>query len=208
MRRRPGQLLVSALTATLALVTVGWAATGQLPLVSERAAPSAVTAQATGPLVANDHEGRAVLTAEGMAPGAVRTGEVTIGNAGDGAGAFTLSADAAPGSAPGGGGLSGVLDLRVLDVSGAEAATVYAGTVRALHRVALGTLAAHEMRRYRFELRFPAGRAAAIDDVHQGASTTVTFTWDAAATGARPLPAPDSAPEPAPVAPAPAAPAP
>ena len=92
-----------------------------------------MTAQATGPLVANDLEGSAVLHADALAPGETTTGEVTIRNAGDAAGAFTLSPSAALDTgAPPAGPLSAVLDLTVTDVSDATPATVFAGKLAAL----------------------------------------------------------------------------
>jgi hypothetical protein len=201
--RRLAQVSVSCLTATLALCAAGWAVTGRVPLVAEPATPVAITAQATGPLVANDREGGAILTAGAMAPGAVAGGEVTIGNGGDARGAFTLSSGGAADSASPGGGLSGVLDLRVLELGTEPPTTLYAGTLRAFQRVALGSIAAGAERRYRFELRFPHGDAPAAHNVHQGASTAVAFTWDAVAVSP---PEPDGVPDrPAPT-PAPALP--
>ena len=80
-----------------------------------------MTAQATGPIVANDLEGSAVLHADALAPGETTSGEVTIRNAGDAPGAFTLSPSAALDTgAPPAGPLSAVLDLTVTDVSGAD----------------------------------------------------------------------------------------
>src|ERR687890_809026 len=95
MDRRLAPLVPSVATATLALMTAAWAATGDGPLVAgDRAEPLAVAAAATGPVVANDHDGAAILTAPAMAPGSTATGEVTISNGGDAAGAFSLAASA------------------------------------------------------------------------------------------------------------------
>ena len=94
----------------------------------------AVTAQATGPLVANDLEGSAVLRADALAPGETTTGEVTIRNAGDAARGVQRCrrARATDTGAPPAGPLSGVLGLAVSDVSGATPATVFAGKLGAL----------------------------------------------------------------------------
>jgi hypothetical protein len=201
--RRLAQVSVSCLTATLALCAAAWAVTGRLPLVAGPATPVAITAQATGPLVVNDHEGGAILTAGTMAPGAVAGGEVTIGNGGDARGAFTLSSGGAADSASPGGGLSGVLDLRVLELGAEPPITLYSGTLRAFQRVALGSIAAGAERRYRVELRFPHGDDPATDNLHQGASTAVAFTWDAVPVSP---PVPDSVPGPPVTTPAPAIP--
>ena len=106
MRRRLGTLAGPLATATLALGTAAWAAAGDVPLATgDRLSALAVGAQATGPLVSNDQDGSAIFSAGALVPGQVETGEVTIGNAGDVAGAFTLSASGASGP------LAGVLDL-------------------------------------------------------------------------------------------------
>jgi hypothetical protein len=181
MRVRPATIAAPLATATLALGTAAWAADGRLPFVpADPVKALAVTAQATGPIVANDLEGAAILHADALAPGQTTSGEVTIRNAGDASGAFTLSPSAASDiGAPPAGPLSGVLDLTVTDISGATPATVFAGKLGALPRVALGTFAAGAARRYRFELALPAG----IGDAYQGTSTSVRFDWDAVAIG-------------------------
>jgi hypothetical protein len=202
VRSRILNLAPPVATATLALVTAGWAATGDVPFVPAARATLAVTAQATGPLVANDRDGSAILSAATLAPGQTTAGEVTIRNAGDAAGAFTLSSSAgADTGAPPAGGLARVLDLAVTDVTGTTPVTLFAGKLAALPRLPLGTLAAGVRRRYRFELTYPNGPAA-VDNAYQGASTSVRFDWDAVSVGgsARPAPAPPP-PAPAPAAP-------
>jgi hypothetical protein len=196
MRARIVHLARPVATATLALVTAGWAATGDVPFAPADRTALAVTAQATGPLVANDRDGSAILSAAALAPGRRTQGEVTIRNAGDAAGAFTLSSSAATDSgAPPAGTLSRILDLAITDVTGASPVTLYSGKLAALPRVALGTLAAGAERRYRFELTYPNGPAA-VDNAYQGASASVRFDWDAVSVGdaARPTPTPLPAP--------------
>jgi hypothetical protein len=174
-------------TATLALGTAAWAATGDVPLAEgDRARALAVTARATGPLVANDHDGSAILSAGALVPGQAQTGDVTISNAGDAAGAFSLSASGAAGP------LADVLDLSVVDATDPQSVTVFAGKLADFHRAALGTVAPGGARRYRFELTYPAGLPAVADNLLQGASTSVQFDWDAVASGgaSRPAPAP------------------
>jgi hypothetical protein len=185
MRVRPATIAAPLATATLALGTAAWAADGKLPFVpSDPVKALAVTARATGPIVANDLEGSAILHADALAPGETTSGEVTIRNAGDAPGAFTLSPTAATDAgAPPAGPLSGVLDLTVTDISGATPATVFDGKLGALSRLALGTFPAGASHRYRFELTYPAGIPAEIDNAYQGASTSVQFDWDAVAIG-------------------------
>jgi spore coat-associated protein N len=200
-RARLASLAVPVTTASLALVTAAWAATGDLPLLpADRVQPLAVTAQATGPLVANDLDGSAVFSSEALAPGETKTGEVTIRNAGDSAGAFTLSTSAASDTGgPVGGPLSGVLDLSVRDVSGTTPVTVFTGKLGALSRIALGTFAPGAAHRYRFELTYPSLFG---DNAYQGASTTVRFDWDAVAVGGAATNPTPVAPTPSPSAPA------
>jgi hypothetical protein len=200
MRRRLGTLVGPLATATLALATAAWAATGDVPIAAgDRARALAVGAQATGPLVSNDHDGSAIFSAGALAPGQVETGEVTIGNAGDAAGAFTLSASGASGP------LAAVLDLTVVDATGSQ--TVFAGKLATFTRATLGTFAPGAARRYRFELAYPNGPAV-VDDALQGATTSVVFDWDAAASGGAAGPNPTPVPAtPGPVVSAPATPA-
>jgi pyruvate/2-oxoglutarate dehydrogenase complex dihydrolipoamide acyltransferase (E2) component len=208
VRRRLTTLAGPLATATLALGTAAWAATADVPLApGNRMRALAVTAQATGPVVSNGSDGSAIFSTDALAPGQVETGEVTIANAGDAAGAFSLSASGASGP------LADVLVLTVVDTTAAS--TLFAGRLASFSRADLGTFAVGAARRYRFALAYPAGRTAAEDDALQGVSTSVRFDWDAVGAGgaARPTPAPISAaPAAAPaapsVAPAPAAAAP
>jgi hypothetical protein len=185
MRARPATIAAPLVTATLALGTAAWAADMRLPFVpADPVKALAVTAQATGPVVANDLEGSAILRADALAPGETTSGEVTIRNAGDAPGEFTLSPSAASDTgAPPAGPLSGVLDLTVTDISGATPATVFAGKLGALSRVALGTFPAGAAHRYRVALTYPAGVPAEIDNAYQGASASIRFDWDAVAIG-------------------------
>ena len=198
MRGRLGTLAGPLATVTLALGTAAWAAAGDVPLATgDRLSALAVGAQATGPLVSNDQDGSAIFSAGALVPGQVETGEVTIGNAGDVPGAFTLSASGASGP------LAGVLDLRVVDATASE--TMFAGKLATFTRASLGTFAPGASRRYRFELAYPNGPAVA-DNALQGATTSVQFDWDAAASGGAAGPNPTPVPAtPTPAVPAPAA---
>src|SRR3954454_6118953 len=205
MDRRLLKLAPSAATATFALMTAAWAAMGDVPLApgARTAQPLAVAAAATGALVAADHEGVAILTAPAMAPGATAAGQVTISNAGDAAGRFSV-ATGAPADAGGpAGGLSSGLALAVSAAPGATPVVLYAGKLAGFRGLALGAFAPGGARRYRFEVAYPAGRTAAMDDPYQGASTSLGLSWTATAVATAPAPAPT----PAPAAPAPAPPA-
>jgi hypothetical protein len=159
---------IGAGLVALAIAVAAW-------LAGDGGGARAAVGQATGPLVAADPANAAVLVAKDLEPGDARAGEVTVTNAGDSSGAFALSAgDLVDAGAP----LSGVLELSVQDVTAGRA--VYSGSLGGLGSVALGTLAQGETHRYRFTVSFPGGRPDAEDNAYQGASTSVTFVWDAA----------------------------
>ena len=133
----------------------------------------AAVGNATGPLIGSPLAGAAILTANGMAPGDVRTGYIDVTNIGDTAGSFALaSAGLIP--TP----LAHELDLDVRDVTpGGTATVVYSGKLASLTSVALGDMAQGEAHRYRFSVSLPADAG----DSYQGASTAVTFMWSATA---------------------------
>ena len=101
-----------------------------------------------------------------------------------------------------------MLGLQIADVTPGRATSVlYSGRLADLARIGLGTFAQGAARRYRFTVSYPGGRPAATDNLFQGVSTTVTFTWAAIGASA-PTPVggasgPGSAPAPAHTAQAP-----
>jgi hypothetical protein len=141
----------------------------------------AAVGNATGPLIGSPLAGAAILTANGMAPGEVRTGDIDITNIGDVSGAFALGTAGLSNTS-----LSRKLDLEVRDITpGHSASVVYAGKLASLSSVLLGDMAQGEGHRYRFSVSLPAD----ADDSYQGASSTVTFLWSATAPD---VPAPPS----------------
>lgn len=182
-------------------VAVAVALGSALPLQGRGDAARAEVGSATGPLVATDSG--AVLVAEGLRPGDVRTGEVTLLNSGDTGGAFTLAqADRVDSPTPAG-PLSSVLDLTVTDLTAGR--IVYAGKLAAMASVALGDLAQGAAHRYRFAVAFPAG-APAFDNQLQAATTTVSYVWSAGPMAPTPPVAPPPQP-PATATPPPTSPA-
>jgi hypothetical protein len=158
----------------VALVALGVAMAACLG--GDHGAARAAVGNATGPLVGSTRPGAAILTAQGLAPGHARMGEITVSNVGDESGDFSV---AATGLADVGAPLSSQLDLYVEDItSGASPSTVYAGKLSAMSSVGLGAIAQGSARHYRFTISLPAG----ADDSFQGATSTVTFLWTA--TGA------------------------
>src|SRR3954451_14198920 len=130
MRRRVTTLAGPVVTATLALGTAAWAATADVPLASGDQPRALVSsAAATGPLVSNDLADGAIFSSGALRPGQAETGEVTIANAGDAAGTFSLSASGASGP------LADVLDLTVTDTT--TPAPVFSGKLAAFSRASL-----------------------------------------------------------------------
>lgn len=159
------------------------AVAGGLPgsLRSKRPASASAAAVSGSFSHSNSRDGQAILNASGMSPGSQVSGEVTIANSGDLAGAFRLSR---PGIAEqpglGGGTLSTRLLLQVVDVSDAAApTTVWAGGLGAFTTVDLGTFPPGQARTYRFTATFPEG--GSTDNAWAGASSTVRFDWTSSA---------------------------
>jgi hypothetical protein len=115
-----------------------------------------------------------------MRPGDSVTDTVTLGNTGTVPGDLSLSTSNlldTPG--PGGGALSGELDLVIRDVTNAGSpVTVYSGKIGALTPVTLGTLAAGASRVYEFRVSFPDAGAGA-ENAFQGSAVSVQFDWTA-----------------------------
>lgn len=174
-----------AAVAVALAVAVGSA----LPLQGRDGSARAEVGSATGPLVATDGNG-AVLVAEGLRPGDSRAGEVTVANAGDTSGALTLSQSDRFDSPTPAGPLSTVLDLTVVDLTAGR--TVFAGSLAALHDIALGDFAQGDSHRYRFVVTFRSGGAPVLDNQSQAASTTVSYVWSAGPVA--PAPQPTAAP--------------
>jgi spore coat-associated protein N len=142
-------------------------------LGGDHGAARAAVGNATGPLIGSPLAGAAILSANGMAPGDVRTGYIDVTNVGDMAGTFALGASGLTPTP-----LAHELDLEVRDVTAGRAPTVvYSGKLASLSSVALGDMAQNEAHRYRFSVSLPSD----ADDSYQGASGTVTFLWSATA---------------------------
>ena len=166
----------SRLAIALAALGVAFAAS----FGGDHGAARAAVGNATGPLIGSPLAGAAILTADGMAPGDVRTGSIDVTNIGDTSGTFALGSTGLTGTP-----LAHELDLEVRDVTaGRPAAVVYAGKLASLSSVALGDITQGEAHRYRFSVSLPFD----ADNGYQATSTAVTFLWSATA------PEPDIAP--------------
>ena len=107
---------IATIVAALALIVA-------VCIGSDHGSARAAVGQATGPLIGSPLAGAAILAADGMAPGDVRTGYISVTNIGDISGSFALGS-AGLTDTP----LSRELDLDVQDVTPGGAATrVYSG---------------------------------------------------------------------------------
>jgi hypothetical protein len=179
----PRHLLGALLVALLA---VGAVVGSGASFTSKSANPSN-TFSAGNLAQSNSKEGVAVLTATKMVPGAPGTnGTVVITNSGDVAGTFTLSKTSLT-DTPGanGGLLSGVLNLKVEDVTKAGSPiSVYSGKVGAMGAQSLGSFAAGEAPTNKLTVELPDGGVPASpttgDNAYKGSSMSVGYQWDAA----------------------------
>jgi len=172
-----------------------------------------VRAFASGSMsVSDSNDGAAIFHIANIGPGMTGEGEVTISNTGAAPGALTLAAFDRS-DAPGlyGGALSTRLELRVADVTAADA-TVYAGGLISMPELQLGTLAAGSARTYRFSVGMrdggPPSSPYLDDNLYQRAGTSLGYDWVLSEVEASGDADPPEASPTAPEAPAPAAPGP
>jgi spore coat-associated protein N len=139
----------------------------------------------------NSQASAAILTASNIVPGNTATGTVDIKNTGSASGTFTLSATppvdttspALAGSpAP---RLSKKLTLTIVDQGDPACTTacpafttVYTGTIFAEPAtIALGQFTPNQQHQYTFTMTFPNNGTTGGDNVYQGASTSVGYTF-------------------------------
>jgi hypothetical protein len=164
----PSRAIVLAATALLVLVALG-ASEG-------RPSQPALRVAATAGVVESTHEGRAVLSVDGIRPGETQNGTLVLSNTGDGVQALTLSSTAlsdVPGA--GGGLLSRRLELTVERVS-PDRAVLFAGALADLAALPAGELNGRGSAVFRFRVHLPEG-GPAVDDAYKRATTSVTWRW-------------------------------
>ncbi|HET7444625.1 MAG TPA: hypothetical protein VFJ57_08205 [Solirubrobacterales bacterium] len=128
--------------------------------------------------IAGSAADEAILGAANLAPGEVVRGAVEIRNLGHGPAALTLApVDLHDVPGPGGGRLSGDLELTIRDVTHSSTGIVYSGPFAGLRTMRVGALAKGERRRYAFEAKLPDSSSPALDDLFAGASTAVDYRW-------------------------------
>jgi hypothetical protein len=179
--------IASSLVMALAAIGLAVAAPGR-----GHDPASASLAAARGAVgISNSLGGAAVLSAGAMRPGDSVDGTVTIGNDGDIASRFALTAtavDDAPG--PGGGPLSERVVLTVADFT--DATQLFSGHPADFAELDVGTLAPGEEHDFRFTLSWPDGGVS--DNLYQGSALSLGFEWRAGV--ARSIPTPTPKPKP------------
>ena len=188
LRDRKRLLIALALLLLAVAVAVGSAAI----FTSSSANPTNTFSAGTLKIL-NDKDNAAILTATGMVPGNSTNGTVTITNTGSASGVFSLSAGSLT-DTPGSGQtakLSSVLTLQIVDLGsdgqaggtgGAADTTIYGpnASFDNMPTLALGTWQGGEKHTYVFTVKFPDTGSA--QNQYQGASTSITYTWNAVST--------------------------
>jgi len=179
--RRRGRLgrrgLAVAAAAAVILVLLGAVAFAAVRPASDEAAKE--LARSGRVRIRNDRGGDALVGMRHMQPGDSVSGTVTIGNASTKRHArFYLGlSKLVETQGTGGGRLSYRLVLVVKRLSATRRPQlVYAGPLRRMPLLKLGTFRAREKRTYRFSVLFPEG-GPAMDDRFQAASAGLQFTW-------------------------------
>jgi hypothetical protein len=144
-------------------------------------APTLALSGAHGAMrLSNSHAGSAIVAADGMKPGDVAAGSVTVANRGEGVARLVLASSRPrdhPG--PGGGRLSRRLEMRVSDLAGARHAEGAANAMAGCHP--LGRLAAGQARTFRFEVRFAGGTRD--DNAYARSAASIDESWIARRSG-------------------------
>jgi hypothetical protein len=171
MARNPKRVIVGLLTALVAAV----AAIGSGADFSSHSANPSNTFSSGTLLQSNSKNGIAIVTGSNLKPGDVRSGEVTIANTGSLAGTFKL-AESSASNAFG----AGDMTLKVDDVTGQKAVSIYSGDIGKVpaEGIGLGSYAAGEARTYRFTTTF--GKESPNSD--QGKVARADYEWDAVPT--------------------------
>jgi hypothetical protein len=130
----------------------------------------------------NSKEGTTILNVDNLMPGKSADGTVTIGNTGDGDGAFTLTKDNVI-DTPANPKFSAKLTLVVDDVTDPNnAVNLYDGPLNAMPATDVGDISPNASRTYRFTVEFedggkPSGPTSG-DNRFKNASTEVDFHWE------------------------------
>jgi Ca2+-binding RTX toxin-like protein len=176
----------------MAVATLAVGAAAAVLIAGQSTAAPQLRSSAHGAISkSNSRDGRAIFTAQNLAPGGSVSGSVTIGNTGSAPGSLVLSA-ADLSDSPGvqGGILSSALDLRVTDVTAGSDLSIYSGKLGDMPEQRLVTLMPGDQRTYRFVASLPDGGEPASDgsgdNAFQQASASVDYRWTLAQVAAGP----------------------
>jgi hypothetical protein len=172
---RSAMTLILSLTMAVAAIGLALASPGR----DERLAAVELERASGAVSIANSMDAQALFAAEAMRPGQGVSGTVTIGNAGDVAGTFTVQA-AGVQDTPGAfaGKLSERVELVLFDVTDVHSPkTKFAGHPADFASVDLGAFAPGEERHYLFAATLPDGGDG--DNRFQGSGMSLGFEWRA-----------------------------
>ena len=173
--RTARSLVVVLLVAATALVLAGAEEPGG------HARP--VAHRAAGPVsLSNTRANSAVFTASALRPGRSAQGRVAIRNTGTRSARLALTqTNLQDVLGPGGGRLSGLLELRVRDVGSAR--TVYSGPLASMPRSDAGSLAPGQSRTYELTAHLPDGGQPPSprtgDNAFKGSTANSRYVWTA-----------------------------
>ena len=123
----------------------------------------------------------AILNASNMVPGDSRDGTVSVQNTGSVTGSFSLTTEDLK-DTPATPAFSAVVNLTIVDITApASPVQVYTGKLNAVGTVALGNWPSNAKHNYKFTVTFPS-QGSTIDNTYKGASTSLTFRWNAVST--------------------------
>jgi len=134
----------------------------------------------------NSKSASAILSAPNLKPGDTTSGTVDIQNTGSVGGAFTLKTSSPVDSTP---SILGQLDVKIVDcgaftannttapncTTGTTTVSATGAKVNGIGTISLGTFAASEKHRYKFDVTLPSS----TDNTFQGKTGSISFDWDA-----------------------------
>ncbi len=169
-KRRIGRGLVSLVVLALLAVTLQSLVFSGASFLSSTSDPGHVLI-ADSVSHTNDRANAVILSATNLRPGTSRHGDVTL-TGGEDVPALYSAVNVSVADSPATPGLSGALQLRVEDVTGAPTTppVLFDDQLSAFVTVGLATIAPGEARTFRFTLSWPP---TAADPALQGATTTV-----------------------------------
>ncbi len=172
LTRNPRRLILALL---LIAIAIGVAVFATATFTTSSANAGNLVASGT---LSVDSGSSAILNAPNMVPGESRDGTVSVENTGSVAGNFSLTTEDLQ-DTPASPAFSAIVDLVIADVTTAGSSVeVYNGKLDKVGTVGLGNWPSNAKHDYKFTVTFPS-QGSAIDNQYKGASTTLTFRWNA-----------------------------